>query len=197
MTSIFTQYAIGAVLLLMATSLVLLISQNWRWTLAAFGLQYLGIFWLVAGVWPISLAAVKLIVGIMAGAVLATSQLGNAAAEKGSTALSGRIFRLLTAGLIWIVVFSVSPQVTSWIGIRQELVTGGLLLASMGLLQMGMTGQLLRVGIGLLSFLAGFEVIYAALEVSVMLAGLLAAITLALALVGAYLLAAPEMAGEK
>jgi hypothetical protein len=134
----------------------------------------------------------------MAGAALATSQLGKPVGDQERIAppLSGQIFRLLAAVLIWIVVFSISPQVSGWLEINPDLVTAGLLLAAMGLLQMGMTGEPLRVGIGLLSFLAGFEVIYAALEVSVMVAGLLAAITLALALVGAYLLASPGMAEE-
>ena len=45
--------------------------------------------------------------------------------------------------------------------------------------------------IGLLTFLSGFEILYAALENSVLVAGLLAAINLGLALVGAYLASAP------
>ena len=68
-----------------------------------------------------------------------------------------------------------------------------LLLAGMGLLQMGMTSQPLRMVIGLLTFLAGSEIIYSALENSVLVAGLLAAIDLSLALIGAYLMAAPSM----
>ena len=45
---------------------------------------------------------------------------------------------------------------------------------------------------GLLSFLAGFEVVYAALELSVVVAGLLAVVNLGLALAGAYLQTAAE-----
>ena len=55
-----------------------------------------------------------------------------------------------------------------------------------------MTNDPLRMVIGLLTFLAGFEVLYAALEVSVLVAGLLAAINLGLAMAGAYLLTVPE-----
>ena len=42
--------------------------------------------------------------------------------------------------------------------------------------------------IGLLTTLSGFELIYAAVENSVLVTGLLAVVTLGLALVGAYLL---------
>jgi hypothetical protein len=60
----------------------------------------------------------------------------------------------------------------------------------MGLLHLGITGRILRVTIGLMTVLSGFEIIYAAVEGSVLVAALLAVINLGLALVGAYLLIA-------
>ena len=45
----------------------------------------------------------------------------------------------------------------------------------------------------LLTALAGFEIIYAAIETSVLVTGLLAGINLGLALVGAYLIISPTM----
>jgi hypothetical protein len=50
--------------------------------------------------------------------------------------------------------------------------------------------------LGLLTVLSGFELVYAALETSILIAGLQAVITLGLALVGAYLLAVPLMEEE-
>jgi hypothetical protein len=47
--------------------------------------------------------------------------------------------------------------------------------------------------LGLLTVLSGFEILYAAVETATLVAGLLAAINLGLALVGAYLLAAPSL----
>jgi hypothetical protein len=58
----------------------------------------------------------------------------------------------------------------------------------MGLLQLGTSAQPFRVVLGLLTVLAGFEIIYAAVESSTLVAALLAAINLSLALTGAYLL---------
>jgi hypothetical protein len=62
------------------------------------------------------------------------------------------------------------------------------MLVGMGLLHLGMTQNPLRVVVGLLTVIAGFEVIYAAIETSVLVAGLLGVVNLGLALTGAYVL---------
>lgn len=63
----------------------------------------------------------------------------------------------------------------------------------MGLLQLSLTSNPLRVIIGILTSLSGFEILYAAIETSTLVTGLLAVVTLGLALVGAYLLITPTM----
>ncbi len=60
----------------------------------------------------------------------------------------------------------------------------------MGLLHLGITSRVLRVTIGLMTILSGFEILYSAVEGSVLVAALLAIINLGLALVGSYLLIA-------
>jgi hypothetical protein len=60
----------------------------------------------------------------------------------------------------------------------------------MGLLHLGVTNHILRVTIGLMTALSGFEILYATVENSVLVAGLLAIINLGLALAGSYLLIA-------
>jgi hypothetical protein len=61
----------------------------------------------------------------------------------------------------------------------------------MGFLHLGLTNRPLRVILGLMTVLAGFEVLYAALERASLVSGLLAAVNLSLAMVGAYLISAP------
>ena len=189
------QYVIAAVPILMLSSLVLLVGFGWRGTQIALSVLYLAVFWLVTLNWPIGMAAVKLVVGLMASAVLATTQSNTG--ENTSMPRSGQIFRAIAAVLLWIVVFSASPTLMALAHVRQETSLGSLMLMSMGLLQMGMNRQPARVVIGLLCFLAGFEILYAALESSVLVAGLLAAINLSLALVGAYLAASPSMENDQ
>ncbi len=187
------QFIIAAIPVLMATSLVLLIGLGWRGTQIALSVQYLAVFWLVTLSWPIGMAAVKLVVGLMASAVLATTQPGASSDNPSASPLSGRVFKALAALLVWIVVFSISSAVMDLAHVNQATSLGGALLIAMGLLQMGMNRQSARVVIGLLTFLAGFEILYAALETSLLVAGLLAIINLSLALIGAYLAAVPTM----
>lgn len=177
-----------AVFIMAVTTVLLLLHLSWRWTLLAIGLQYLAVAWLVSLSWPIGLAAVKLVVGWMAGAVLTASQAGSQAQRELS---SGRIFRALAGGLVLIVIYVLVPSINGWLRIDQTVLHGALLLLGMGLLQLGLTNDPLRVVVGLLTFLAGFEVLYAVLERSVLVAGLLAMVNLSLALACAYLVVEP------
>jgi len=63
-------------------------------------------------------------------------------------------------------------------------------LISLGLLHLGLTTDVLRVILALLTVLSGFEILYAAVEGSILVAGLLSIVNLGLGLVGAYLLLA-------
>jgi len=192
----FDQLAFFAVVLISMTSLVLLIGQDWRVSISALALQYLGVFELVGLSWSLELAAVKLVAGWMAGAVLGMALLGIPdEARKGERLVLGSVlFRLLTAGLVWLVAFSIAPQLSARIpGIKYEQVLGGIILIGMGLLQLGLTALPLRITIGLLTVLSGFEILYAVVETSTLVSGLLAGVSLGLALVGAYLLTIPTM----
>ena len=190
-TVIFQQLAIIPVLLVASSSLLVLVSQNWRRSILALAVQYLGVFWLITLSLPVELAIVKLVVGWVAGAVLGASQLPETARNGGS--LSSQIFRSLAGIFVFILAFTIYPFLATWINTRPEILQGGLILIGIGLLQLGMTTNSLRVVLGLLTVLSGFEIIYAAVEASVLVIGLLAVVTLGLALVGSYLLNVTSM----
>lgn len=177
-----------AVIILAISTLALLLSQNWRWNIVALAFQYLGLFFLILQVWPLGLAAVKLVAGWMAGAVLSTAQPDARLVEESLQRKSAFVFRLLIALLVWILVFSLAPIVNALLPLPSTLIVGAMLLIIMGLVQLGVTTRPLRVLLGLLTTLAGFELLYGAVEKSVLVAGLLAIITIGLALVGSYLL---------
>ena len=183
--------ATPAFIFLVITSLGVLISRDWRLVIAFFVAQYLGVLVLVAVSWPFGLAGIKLVVGWMAGAALGTTQIGQKRAMLGKSWPASRVFRLLAAALAILLIYSISPEVVSWIpGLSLPVARGGLTLMALGLLQLGMTARPFRVIIGLFNVLAGFEIMYAAVESSVLVAGLLAAINLGLALLGSYFLSA-------
>ena len=184
--------AIVPVLLMMVSSLLVLISQNWRRVILAMAIQYVGVFWLIALSWPVELAVIKLVVGWVAGAMLGASPPADFLDEQFSS-LSGWIFRILAAVLVWILVYTTSPLLANWIPTKPTILWGGLILITMGLLQLGMTTHPLRVVLGLLTLLSGFEILYATVEVSVLVTGLLAMINLGMALVGSYLVNVESM----
>jgi hypothetical protein len=187
MTTI-TWIFVGVVLI---TSAGLLVTQDWRIALGLLGLQYVGAFWLTNQHWPSSMAAIKLVTGWMAIAILGMTRLSikeiNEPSEKFWS--QGWIFRLFAGGIVTVIVSTAAPRVEEIIpGIGLPVIVGSLILLSLGILHLGMTAQPFRVILGLLTVLSGFETLYAALESSVLVAAMLSVVSLGLSLVGAYLL---------
>ena len=196
----FPGLSLPALIFVILTGLSLLISRDWRWSVGALALQYVGVFILVQYAWPLEISAVKLVAGWMAGAILgmaASNSPATGQVEEQSIPPS-RIFRLLAAGLVGLAVGSLAAPLQSWLpqDAPLGLVLSSLVLLGLGLLNLGLTSQPLRAVIGLLTALAGFEILYAAVETSILVAGLLAGVNIGLALVAAYLLLAPGMERE-
>lgn len=163
----------------------------WVVNAAALGLQYLGVFVLLLTVRPVSLAVVKLLVGWMVTLTLFLSLItdGKIRGAKAFFSFSaGEIFRLL-AGLFAVLFMAVLlPQLQSTVFPQTSL---PLLLAAfsllvLGLFQASLISEPFYVIIGLLTFLLGVELLYASLELSILLEALFAGVNLGLALVGAF-----------
>lgn len=177
----------------LVTSAGLIISRDWRLELGLLGMQYVGVFWLTNQYWPISMAAIKLVTGWMAIAILGITHLNLKDIDHDSEQFwpQGRLFRIFTAGVVTMIVVTASPRVEAIIpGIGLPIIYSSLTLIGLGMLHLGMTAQPFRVILGLLTVLSGFEALYAALESSILVAAMLSTVNLGLALVGAYLLSA-------
>jgi hypothetical protein len=186
-----------AVLIVTVTSAGLLLYRDWRWDLGFLTAQYIGVAVLVAQHWPLGMAAAKLVTGWMTTAALAMTLTSLPSHEQTAEELwpQGRIFRLFMVGMVVMLAIAVTPRLQTVItGIGAPVVAGAVILTGIGLLQLGTSSQILRVVLALLSVLGGFEILYAALEGSILVAALLAVVNLGLGLVGAYLLnaSAPE-----
>ncbi len=180
-----------AVLLVALTSAGLLLSRDWRWDVGFLTAQYVGVALLVAQHWPLSMSAAKLVTGWMTTAALAMTLTALPVHEQPSEGFwpQGRTFRLFLVGVVLVAALAVTPRVQAVLsGIGAPVVAGATILAGIGLLQLGTSTQILRVVLALLTVMSGFEVLYAALESSILVAALLAAVTLGLGLVGAFLL---------
>lgn len=187
---------LGAVILVCLTSIYILITRDWRYSIGALAIQYIGVFLLVYASWPLEMAITKMVAGWMAGAILgiAMTYIPDTWREAEKSIRFGPIFRILAASILALTITSLVLHTESWLSmISIPILWGSLILISFGLLQISMTSHPLKVIIGILTFLSGFEIIYAAVETSTLVTGLLAGVNLGLALVGAYLLIAPTM----
>ena len=188
-----------AVVILLVTSAGLLIVRDWRWSMVLLAVQFLGMFVLTLQHWPLGMSSVKLVAGWMSAAILGMTRSGfpSESLEEQGIWPRGRLFRLFAAGIVLLIVAATTPAVDTIMADAGYAVTSGsLLLIGMGLLHLGITSHILRVVIGLLTVLAGFEILYSAVEGSILVAALLAAINLGLALVGAFLLTAENTPEE-
>lgn len=180
-----------AVAVLLVTSTGLLLNRDWRRDMGLLSAQYLAAAFLVSQHWPPGMAAAKLVTGWMATAALGMTLNTLPAGEEIVEPFwpQGRAFRLFMVGVTVVLAASVTPRIETNIpGLGMPVIAGGILLIGIGLLHLGTTSQIQRIIFGLLTVLAGFEVLYAGVESSILVAALLVAINLGLGLVGAYLL---------
>lgn len=188
-----------AILSITITSLGLLTARDWRWFIVLLAIQYAGIAALTSSALPLEMAITKMVTGWMSAGVLgiAIASVPSSWRLEGRFWPTGRIFRFLAALLVFIAVFTAVPKLVELLPQTPlPLLNGGMLLISMGLLNLGLTAQPLRVSVGLLTVLGGFEIIYASVETSILVAGLLAGVNLGIGLIGAYMITAPEMEQE-
>ena len=193
---IYSILAVPAAVFMVLSAAFLLVSNNWRITIGALGVLYLGAFVLVANTWPADLAVVKLVTGWMAGSVLGMTSLNVETEDSIARRVwpTQSVFYIMAAALILAAVSTFIQPVLEWIpSMIAAQAWGGLALIGLGLLHLGFSARAMRVIVSLLTMLAGFEILYAVVEASTLVAGLLALVTLGIALAGAYLMLTPKI----
>lgn len=184
--------------LLSIAAMGLILSKDWRWSMAFLGLHYAGTFALMLTHWNFTMAGARLLTGLMATILLALTLM-----DKPQESLTldtdnlpgGRLFRIFAGGLVLLSVSQASAVINGWLpDASQPVLAGALSLLGLGLLHLGITTNPLRVILGLLTTLSGFEIIFSVVENSVLVTALLSVVTMMLALVGSYLInqAQPE-----
>ncbi|HOE69531.1 MAG TPA: hypothetical protein PLE10_02675 [Brevefilum sp.] len=178
--------------------LIVIIFKDWRVIAVALGAQYLGAFALVALSWPVNLAIVKLITGWMASSVIAFTCLRQNRERSQPEKAASLFFRGLTGLLVIVLIFILAPSMQERIfpGVDLVIIQGGLMMMGMTLMQLGLNSEPYPVIISLFTFLSGFEVIHAALELSTLLTGLFVVVNLGLSLAGVYLMVSAEETSE-
>lgn len=182
-----------AVAIIAITSVGLLLVRDWRTSIILLAVQYVSMFILCLQHLPLGMASVKVVVGWMSAAIIGMTRSGLSLpdVDEENNWPRGRLFRIFAALMVGIIVAGATPRVNNVMADAGVAVTAGsLLLIGMGLLHLGLTASTLRITLSLMTILSGFEILYTAVEGSVLVAALLAAIILGLALVGSYLMIA-------
>jgi hypothetical protein len=191
---------LAAILLLSAA--INLVRRQWTLNIFALGFQYICTFLLILEVRSTFLAGIKLIVGLMVSLMLYLTLKSSGLIE--STLLrrhvtSGEIFRGTIALVLALISFLAAPalQQSAFPQSSQLLLTASLGLILFGLFQMGTITEPLYLVIGLLTFLSGFELLYASLEFSRLLEAMLTVVNLSLALIGSFFIVKDVESGSE
>ncbi|MCB2213926.1 hypothetical protein KQH50_00885 [bacterium] len=175
-------------LIIAITAMVILVFRDWRAVAAALVLQYLAAFALITRSWPIGMSVVKLIVGWMSTAAIFLTYFRREKTPAYTDTTASFVFRGLAGLLVILVVFIITPGLQSNVFPQLNLIVlqSGLMLMGLALMQLGTNSDAYLTIVSLLSLISGFEVIYAGLELSTLLTGLLAIVNLGITLVGVY-----------
>lgn len=183
-----TAFSGPAFIVIVVTSMIILIFRDWRINAGALALQYVAVFVLVSISWPTGFAVTKLFVGWMATAAIGLTCMRQMPSDTPTEPTASLFFRGLAGLLVILVIFVLAPilQNSMFPQLNLFIIQGGIMLIGMALMQLGTNAEPYLTIFSLLSFLAGFEVIHAALELSTLLTGLMAIVNLSLALIGIY-----------
>lgn len=177
--------------LLMLAAAINLVRRQWAINVLALGLQYTFVFLIILEVRSPMLAGIKLLVGLMVSLMLYLTLMSSGLIESllvRRRVSSGEVFRGTIALLVVLISFLAANglQQSAFPQSSRLLLAASLGLMLFGLFQMGTITEPLYMVIGLLTFLSGFELLYASLEFSRVLEALFTAVNLSLALVGSY-----------
>jgi hypothetical protein len=177
----------GPVFLAGLSSAFLLINRKYRANIIGLALIYVAAFWMILEVWSPGLSIVKLITGWMAGAIIGSSIKEERQLDVQNEIVEQR-FKAVFVLILWIFCISITGIIKSFLPLNENLILGGLVLFFTGLLQIGLSKKPIRIIFGMMVTIVGFEVIYAGLEKSILVAAFLVVITVGIAFVGVLFL---------
>jgi hypothetical protein len=174
-----------------------LVRRKWLANLISLAIQFVAMFLVLLNVWVLTVAIIKLIVGLVSLGIIAYSL---SSLDMLQVTLSitpfreGELFRAFTgfSVILFILIFQPQAQTTLFPRSPQALLFCALSIMGLSLLQLGLKAEPFYILIGLLGFLAGFELLYASLEYSALLEGLFTVIKLGLALAAPYIFSAEK-----
>ena len=165
----------------------ILVPRDWHWTLFGLAMTYLFGFILIVQIWPLPLAAVKLLTGLIGVILLSTTKMNTEVQNEPIGSLSSRIFILLLAILSWIIVLATINRLNAWLPIEYTNLFIGMVFLICGIIKFSTDQRIFNVVVGLLTLLSGFDIIYSSLEGSALVTALYALIVISICILGSYL----------
>lgn len=164
----------------------LLLSDSRRSMVIAYAIVVIMVFTISVQFWTFGFALSKLLTALMAMLIIILNPSSGAEIEIESTR-TGRIFRATGLGFFLILIGITITPTSAFLNLKIDQTFPALSILLCGFLLLATTQEPFRVIIGLLTMLVGFEIIYGSVEQSLLVNGLLAAVFLFIAMVGAYL----------
>jgi hypothetical protein len=200
LSSLITPALIG----LLITASFLVIVNDWRLGFIALAAQYLLAAVLIAQIAVWQVVVVKIIAGLLSVGILyltgAEVHFGRKVSPplpEGAEAApasarfefpTGLPFRVLAVLMVSLAAWNIATQSDFVLhGIPSWLNVAGYLLIALSLLNLGLTEEPMNAGLGLLTLLTGFGIFYTAVEPSLAVVALLAAVDFVIALAVGYL----------
>lgn len=173
---------------------VLVTLIDWRLNLAALAGLFACAAVLLAQITLWHVVAARLLVGLLIVLILAlTGRVTRFGAPQPQASIrftvpTGFPFRVMALTLIGLAAWYTATQPAFALpGLPPNLNLASYLLMALGLLNLGLSEEPLNAGVGLFMLLGGFQMFYFAIEPSLAIVGLLAAVELGVALVVSYL----------
>ncbi len=184
------------ILVLTAACIYIFITNDWRRILIAYVILYICAFAIIAQYWSFTFSLVKLITGLMSLVVLGIS-INRYYAVPDKKVRSELVFRLIALSLIFILVAFMVYRISNYLSISLEIVLASVLLIGFGIYQLGITHESYKLFLAILVLFFGFELIFSANETSLLVNGLLAVVTMLIALMGSFMIINEFEAGEE
>ncbi|MHB8136607.1 MAG: hypothetical protein ACYDH1_20535 [Anaerolineaceae bacterium] len=175
------------ILILTAACIYIFITNDWRRILIAYALIYICAFAIIAQSWSFTFSLVKLLTGLMSLIVMGIS-INRYYAIPEKKVKSELVFRLIALCLIFILVVFMVYRISIYLSIALEIVLSALLLLGFGIFQLGITHEPYKIFLAILVLFFGFELIFSANETSLLVNGLLAVVTMLIALMGSFMI---------
>jgi len=175
---------------------VIMVVNGWKWRMACLSIFQLIAFLLVVQIWPVALAAVKLIAGWIGITVISAAMVRMERESETPQNRSFRLYKLAMSGLTWIAILVLVPRLNIWLPISFPYLFSGLVFFLCGFLFLSIHEEMIETIIGLYILLAGFDIIYSSLEGSALVTGVYAVILISISILGAYLQGGFSSGGE-